>query len=137
MKIVRNRFLFPKIIDAARRRLCSRYYTQIALDKSSTEGTEWAESRRARVYCGDSAALSEFFWHLQDTRDSSRRYARHACWRASLRVVLLRLVLSSLHFSLRFSLLATYSRIVPLSLSCGRELLLSNDMVRRTSDRGS
>lgn len=74
--------------------------------------------------------------HLQDTRDSSRRYARHACWRASLCP---HPCASSFHPLIFPTFLPSRrgSPLAPPSLSCERELLLSNDTARRTGNRES
>lgn len=130
-----DRSLFRDIIDVSRRRLCTRYYTQIASDKSSGREAASGPSRGALAFivtipqlCPNSSGR-----HLQDTAAPPRRYSRHACWRASL---LLR------RFSLRlrpfippffqcFPPSHRGSLCAPSSLSCGRELLLSNDTERR------
>lgn len=107
-----------EIIDVARRRLCSRYYTQIALDKSSKR-----EPRVGRV----EAALASIVAIPQLCPNSSGRHLRGYAappddmrdTRAGGRISAALPCTSSFH-SLPF-----FSNVSPFS--CERELLLSND----------
>lgn len=93
---------------------------------------------RARVYCGNSVALSEFFQSASAgyAAPPDDIHATRAPEGVALRSSLTPRPFISPFFQ-GFSPSRHRSPLASLSLSCGRELLLSNDTTRRTDDRES